>query len=103
MSDQQKHSPPFSLRRFWSLITSAHPPLLVFALALVVSTAATLVGLMVPLFMKGIADGFSHASLDMSRIPLIACAFAGQALCAGLSLYLLTFVGQRIVAGLREL
>ena len=94
--------PPISLKRFWGLIRSAHPPLAVFSLALLVSTAATLVGLVVPLFMKGLVDGFSHASFDLRRIPLIAAAFAGQALCTGLSLYLLTYVGQRIVAGLRD-
>ncbi|MGA2478209.1 MAG: ABC transporter ATP-binding protein, partial [Spirochaetia bacterium] len=92
-----------SLRRFWGLIRRTKPPLAVFAIALFVSTAATLVGLLVPLIMKNLVDGFSHASFDMSHIPLIAGAFAAQALCAGLSLYLLTWVGQRIVAGLRGL
>jgi ATP-binding cassette, subfamily B, bacterial AbcA/BmrA len=94
---------PVSLRRFWGLIRRTKPPMAVFTIALFVSTAATLVGLLVPLIMKNLVDGFSHASFDMSHIPLIAGAFAAQALCAGLSLYLLTWVGQRIVAGLRGL
>ena len=82
--------PPVSLRRFWGLIRRTKPPTAVFAIALFVGTAATLVGLLVPLIMKNLVDGFSHASFDMSHIPLIAGAFAAQALCAGLSLYLLT-------------
>lgn len=92
-----------SLKQFWSLIKSARPPVSVFAVALFLSLGATLAGLVVPLFMKDIVNGFSHASLDTSRLPLIVCAFVGQALLSGFSMYLLTYVGQKVVAGLREL
>jgi len=92
-----------SLRQFWSLIKSARPPVPAFAVALFLSLGATLAGLVVPLFMKDIVNGFSHASLDTSRLPLIVCAFLGQALLSGFSMYLLTYVGQKVVAGLREL
>jgi ATP-binding cassette subfamily B protein AbcA/BmrA len=91
------------LRRFWALITRTRPPVLVLAIALVTSIGATVVGLAVPLFMKGIVDGFSLAHLDGGHIAMIAAAFAAQAVCSGLSLYLLTFAGQKIVAGLRDL
>lgn len=92
-----------SLKQFWGLIKSARPPVPAFAVALFLSLGATLAGLVVPLFMKDIVNGFSHASLDTSRLPLIVCAFVGQALLSGLSMYLLTYVGQKVVAGLREL
>src|SRR5699024_2518659 len=51
---------------------------------------------------KNLVDGFSTASLSKGLIALIVVAFIVQAVINGISTYLLTAVGQKIVARLRE-
>jgi ATP-binding cassette subfamily B protein AbcA/BmrA len=51
---------------------------------------------------KNLVDGFSMESLSVPLIVGIGGAFLIQALISGISLYLLSLVGQKIVAGLRE-
>jgi ATP-binding cassette, subfamily B, bacterial AbcA/BmrA len=92
-----------SFRTFFNLLGRAKPPYGALGVALVISVAATLVGLIIPLFMKGLVDGFSLSSLGVRQIALIALAFAGQALGSAASSYLLTYTGQRTVANLRDL
>ena len=92
-----------SLRRFTGLLGKTKPPLLRLGIAIGFSVVTTLVGLVVPLFMKGLVDGFSVQSLDIHRIILMGAAFLCQAAGTAVSVYLLNYSGQRVVAGLREL
>ena len=103
MSSESSTGKTGQLRRFFVLLARAKPPYAVFVVAVVLGMASTLVGLAVPLFMKGLVDGFSLSSLDTRQVLLIALAFAGQALVGAASSYLLTFTGQRTVANLRDL
>src|SRR5690606_9453685 len=73
---------------------------LVFGLAM--SLVTTIVGLFVPLLTRELVDGFSVESLSAPLIAALAAAFIVQAIINGVSIYLLSMVGQRIVAGLRE-
>src|SRR5699024_9854572 len=69
--------------------------------AIFTSLITTAVGLLIPLFTKNLVDNFSVDSLSPSIVILLVVAFIGQAIASGLSIYLLNYVGQHVVAELR--
>lgn len=91
-----------SLKPFIKLVLSANIPKIALIIGLVASIITTLAGLVVPLLTKNLVDGFSVSSISVPLIIAIGVAFILQAIINGLSLYLLTAVGQKIVASLRE-
>src|SRR5690625_2884778 len=90
------------LKPFLSLILSTNIPKAALTFGLITSIITTLAGLVVPLLTKNLVDGFSLSSLSVTLIIAIVAAFIIQAVVNGVSTYLLTAVGQRIVARLRE-
>jgi ATP-binding cassette subfamily B protein AbcA/BmrA len=90
------------LKPFISLILSTKIPKLALGIGLSASLITTLTGLLVPVLTKNLVDGFSVASLSIPLIIGIGVAFIVQAIISGISIYLLSFVGQKIVARLRE-
>jgi len=97
--DKQKNN---SLKPFFSLILSTKIPKLALTLGLIGSLITTIVGLAIPLLSKQLVDGFSLESLSASLMVIIGVVFIVQAIVDGLSTYMLAYVGQRIVARLRE-
>ncbi|MCJ7842461.1 ABC transporter ATP-binding protein/permease [Lederbergia sp. NSJ-179] len=91
-----------SLKPFISLILSTNIPKLALTIGLITSLITTLAGLVVPLLTKNFVDGSSLSSLSIPLIIAIGAAFIIQAVISGLSIYLLTAVGQKIVARLRD-
>ncbi|HLR59114.1 MAG TPA: ABC transporter ATP-binding protein [Pseudogracilibacillus sp.] len=91
-----------SLKQFFSLIISTNIPKYSLFFGLLTSVITTLTGLAVPLLTKNLVDGFSISSLSPLLIIAIAIAFILQAILGGLSLYLLTAVGQKVVSSLRD-
>jgi ATP-binding cassette, subfamily B, bacterial AbcA/BmrA len=90
------------LKPFISLILSANIPKAALVFGLSASLITTLAGLLVPVLTKNLVDGFSVASLSVPLMIGIGAAFIFQAIISGVSIYLLSFVGQKIVARLRE-
>jgi ATP-binding cassette, subfamily B, bacterial AbcA/BmrA len=90
------------LKPFISLILSANVPKTALVIGLSASLITTLAGLLVPVLTKNLVDGFSVASLSVPLMIGIGAAFIFQAIISGVSIYLLSFVGQKIVARLRE-
>ncbi|WHY01175.1 ABC transporter ATP-binding protein [Neobacillus sp. DY30] len=90
------------LKPFISLILSAKVPKTALFIGLSASLITTLAGLLVPVLTKNLVDGFSVASLSIPLMIGIGAAFIFQAIISGVSIYLLSFVGQKIVARLRE-
>jgi len=90
------------LKPFFNLILSTKIPKAMLIIGLTASIITTLAGLVVPLLTKNLVDGFSVSSLSVPLIIAIGAAFIIQAIISGLSLYLLTAVGQKIVASLRD-
>lgn len=90
------------LKPFFSLILSTKIPKLALTIGLTASLLTTLAGLLVPVLTKNLVDGFSVASLSVPLMIGIGAAFIAQAIINGVSIYLLSFVGQKIVARLRE-
>lgn len=98
----EKKQGKVGLKPFISLILSLEIPKAALIFGLVASLVTTLVGLVVPLLTRNLVDGFSVESLSVPLIIGIAVAFILQAIINGISIYLLSKVGQRIVAGLRD-
>ena len=90
------------LKPFFNLILSTKIPKAALIIGLTASIITTLAGLVIPLLTKNLVDGFSVSSLSAPLIAAIAVAFIVQAIISGVSLYLLTAVGQKIVASLRD-
>lgn len=91
-----------SLKPFFSLILSTKIPKLPLILGLTASIITTLTGLVIPILTKELVDGFSVASLSVPLIIGIGVAFIAQAIISGLGMYLLSAVGQKVVAKLRD-
>ncbi|WCF09976.1 ABC transporter ATP-binding protein/permease [Paenibacillus thiaminolyticus] len=89
-------------RQFLRLINETKPSKLMLGVALLMSIGGAAVSLVIPMFTKGMVDNFSMSQLDTMQIGALAIAFIVQAVAAGLSIYLLNLVGQRVVAGLRD-
>ncbi|GLB61002.1 ABC transporter ATP-binding protein [Cytobacillus sp. NCCP-133] len=91
-----------SLKPFISLILSTKIPKTSLIIGLAASILTTLTGLVVPLLTKNLVDGFSVKSLSAPLIIGIGAAFIIQAIISGISIYLLSYVGQKVVARLRN-
>lgn len=90
------------IKPFFALLTSIKIPKWALIFGLATSLVTTIVGLLVPLLTRELVDGFSVEALSGGLIAALAAAFIVQAVINGVSIYLLSMVGQRIVAGLRE-
>ncbi|WP_028393257.1 ABC transporter ATP-binding protein [Bacillus cihuensis] len=90
------------LKPFISLILSTNIPRVALITGLTASLLTTIAGLVVPLLTKNLVDGFSVASLSIPIMIAIGAAFIIQAIISGISIYLLSFVGHKIVARLRD-
>ncbi|MEH7444221.1 ABC transporter ATP-binding protein [Bacillus sp. JJ1122] len=91
-----------SLKPFIKLILSTKIPKGALFTGLAASLFTTLTGLTVPILTKNLVDGFSVETISMPLVIGIAAAFILQAIISGASIYLLSFVGQKVVARLRE-
>ena len=70
--------------------------------ALFMSLLSTGASLFIPMLTKGLVDNFSLSSISTGQIVGLVAFFIMQTIAAGLSIYLLNYIGQKIVAGLRE-
>lgn len=91
-----------SLKPFLSLILSTNIPKAALFTGLAASVLTTIAGLAVPILTKNLVDGFSIEAVSIPLVIAIAAAFIVQAMISGISIYLLSYVGQKVVARLRE-
>ncbi|WP_429367795.1 ABC transporter ATP-binding protein [Paenibacillus sp. DS2015] len=87
---------------FLTLLKETKPSYGLLAIAIALSMVSTLVGLLIPMFTKNLVDGFSLASISKMQIAAIVGAFIAQTFAGGIAIYLLNYVGQKMVASLRE-
>ncbi|MDO7908101.1 ABC transporter ATP-binding protein [Paenibacillus sp. JX-17] len=87
---------------FARLITDSKPPRVILTIALLLTLVQTIAGLIVPLITKGLIDGLTQSALNRTVIIGLIGAFVLQAIASGISIYLLNYAGQRIVANLRS-
>jgi ATP-binding cassette subfamily B protein AbcA/BmrA len=91
-----------SLKPFISLILSTKIPTIALIVGLTASVITTVTGLVVPLLTKDFVDGFSGTTLSVPLIVAIGIAFIVQTIVSGISIYLLSLVGHKVVARLRD-
>ncbi|QYR19091.1 ABC transporter ATP-binding protein/permease [Paenibacillus sp. sptzw28] len=84
------------------LIRQTKPSAVLISIAVMMSVASTIVGLIIPLFTKRLVDGFSLSSLSWGQISAIAVTFIVQTVASGVSIYMLNRIGQKVVAELRD-
>jgi ATP-binding cassette, subfamily B, bacterial AbcA/BmrA len=91
-----------SLKPFISLILSTKIPKIALIVGLTASVITTVAGLVVPLLTKDFVDDFSGTTLSVPLIVAIGIAFIVQTIVSGISIYLLSLVGHKVVARLRD-
>ncbi|MGZ7441143.1 ABC transporter ATP-binding protein [Paenibacillus sp. TH7-28] len=100
--DRQTAKKRGGLRAFLRLIRETKPNMGLLIGALLLSVASTVVSLVIPMFTKNLVDGFSLSSISTQQIVMIGAAFIGMSIASGLSIYLLNYAGQKMVASLRD-
>lgn len=89
-------------RQFIDLLRQTKPSKWMISVALLLSLISTFGGLIIPLFTKNLVDSFSMTSIGHLTIIILVAAFIGQAIASGFSIYLLNYIGQKVVAGIRK-
>ncbi|MCI0764211.1 ABC transporter ATP-binding protein [Bacillus sp. TL12] len=102
MEIHNKEKKKGSWRNFIRLIQDTHPQKSIFIFALVMSLFSTGASLFIPMLTKGLVDNFSISSISTMQIVGLVTFFVVQTIASGLSIYLLNYIGQKIVAGIRE-
>lgn len=89
-------------KAFLRLLKETKPPMLLLIGAILLNVISTLVGLVIPMFTKSLVDGFSLTDMNRTHIVGLGIAFVVQTIAAGISIFLLSYTGQKMVAALRE-
>ncbi|WP_407933937.1 ABC transporter ATP-binding protein [Aquibacillus rhizosphaerae] len=99
---EQKSLKVDHMHTFWRLIKESKPPVKILTVAVILSLMETGAGLIVPLFTKTLVDQLSQSTLELSVILLLVCAFIVQTISSGFSYYFMTYLGESIVASIRQ-
>lgn len=102
MSEEKNINKKSDWKNFISLIKGANPPKWLFIIGVLLSVTTTLVGLLLPLLTKKFVDGFSISSLSAGQIAVFAAVLLIQAISSATSIYLLSRVGNQVVANVRH-
>lgn len=100
--EEQAGSKKTGSQAFFRLLKETKPPMLLLIGAILLNVISTLVGLVIPMFTKSLVDGFSLTDMNRSHIIGLGIAFVVQTIAAGVSIFLLSYTGQKMVAALRE-
>ncbi|PLT33617.1 ABC transporter ATP-binding protein [Bacillus sp. V5-8f] len=87
---------------FLQLIITEKPPVLLISTVLVFSLLETAASLVVPLFTKRLVDLMAGGEVQTSVILLLIGAFIAQTVAGGFSFYLLTYIGEKVIEGVRR-
>lgn len=91
-----------STKGFFTLLKSLNWPVKMTILAMVLSLLSTVIGLIVPLVTKDLVDTLTTTAFNWKMIALLLVVFLLQAVSGGFSFYLLSYIGEYIVADLRK-
>lgn len=90
-----------SMKEFFSLLKQLTWPKGITIIALVLSLFSTVASLAIPLVTKELVDSLTEASFSWKTGVFLFAVFVVQAVLGGVSLYLLAYIGETIVADLR--
>ncbi|MEK3936742.1 ABC transporter ATP-binding protein [Sporosarcina sp. FSL W7-1349] len=89
-------------KQFFVLLKGLKWPIGVAVVALLLSLMETAAGLVIPLITRDLVDTLSSALFNWKTAALLFVIFIIQAVTGGVSYYLLTYIGETIVADLRS-
>ncbi len=90
-----------STKGFFQLLKSLKWPVKITIIAVVLSLLSTVIGLIVPLVTKDLVDTLTTTAFNWKMIGVLLVVFLLQAISGGFSFYLLSYIGEFIVADLR--
>lgn len=91
-----------SFSTFFALLKRANPPKWIIILAIALSLVETVAALVVPLMTKDLVDQLSEAVLSKGVIVFLILAFVIQTISSGFSYYLMSYIGEYVVAFIRS-
>lgn len=91
-----------SLKNFTALIKSLNWPVAVTVAALLLSLIETAAGLVIPLITKDLVDSFTSELMNWKTGLILLGIFGVQAVTGGFSYYMLAYIGESVVADLRN-
>ncbi|MER2006985.1 MAG: ABC transporter ATP-binding protein [Psychrobacillus sp.] len=91
-----------STKNFFQLLKSLRWPVKIAVLAIILSLLSTVISLVVPLVTKTLVDSLTSTSFNWTLILLLLAVFILQAVFGGFSYYLLSYIGEFVVADLRN-
>lgn len=94
--------PKFQPGKLFRLIKEAQPPKGRIGFAFFIGILETVAGLLVPLLTMQMINGFSEEGISYNLIFIAALALFGQAVLSGFAFYLMTSIGEGIVASIRS-
>ena len=101
MKEQKEAKKASSTKNFFALLKKLKWPIGVMVVALILSLVTTVAGLVIPLITKTLVDTLSSALFNWKTAAFLFVVFVVQAISGGVSHYLLTYIGETIVADLR--
>ena len=99
MKEQQTS---MSAKQFYAFLKTLNWPLGVAIGAFVLALFQTIAGLIVPLMTKGLVDSFGEGTFTWTTVLFLVALFIVQAVAGGFSYYLLSYLGESVVADLRH-
>lgn len=91
-----------STKGFFQLLKNLKWPVKITIIAIVLSLLSTVIGLIVPLVTKNLVDTLTTTAFNWKMIGILLIVFLLQAVSGGFSFYLLSYIGEFIVADLRK-
>lgn len=99
--EERKEGKP-TAKTFLQLLKRVKWPVKITLIALLLSLIETIASLVVPLITSNLVDSLTLESFNWKIIGFLLVVFALQAVTGGFSFYLLTYIGEKVVANMRE-
>ncbi|WP_107841244.1 ABC transporter ATP-binding protein [Metasolibacillus meyeri] len=100
--EQSSKTKSGAFQSFITLLKGLNWPVGMIIIALSITLAETVASLVLPLVTMNLVDNLTTELFNWRMLAIILAVFLVQAVAGGVSFYLLTFIGERIVADLRE-
>ena len=98
---KEKRKKP-SAASFINLLKRVKWPVKIMIIALLLAIVETIASLVVPLITSQLVDSLTLASFNWKIIGFLLIMFVLQAISGGFSFYMLTYIGEKVVANMRE-
>lgn len=88
--------------KLFKLIREANPPRWMLVIAVVLGIIETAFGLAVPLLTMNVINSFADGGMSLLSLILVGFALLLQAAMSGVAFYMMTAIGGKVVAAIRE-